>query len=172
MVAFMTTLTQLDKYASKWFHDEMRRRGFAVEKKFIFWRKRGPLFDMFVTRISSGGFLEIKVTIWSPWVNHSNGELGEFPPDYSLIGGRLSDGFPTDMFGEPLLSVEDEQVMELSLRSLLVLIDQYALPWFPTINSYETYVAYVGKRGYNPTPERIEMVKAGIARGFQQEKFL
>jgi hypothetical protein len=51
----MTTLAQVDKLAAKWFCDQMRRRGFAVEKKFIFWRKRGPLFDMFMSEILTGG---------------------------------------------------------------------------------------------------------------------
>ncbi|MFZ6719407.1 hypothetical protein [Undibacterium sp. Ji49W] len=168
----MTTLTQLDKHASKWFHDAMRRRGFAIEKKFTFWRKRGPLFDMFVARISSGGFLDVNVTIWSPWADHPNGELGEFPPDYLLIGGRLSEDFPKNMFSDPMFSVENEEDIEQVLRSVLELIDKCALPWFPTVYSYETYVAYVGKRGYHPTAERIEMVKAGIARGFQQEPYI
>lgn len=168
----MTSLVQLDKFASKWFHDQMRRRGFAVEKKFIFWRKRGPLYDMFLSHIISGDLLRIHVTIWSPWAKDPEGKLGEFPPSYALIGGDLSAEFPEEMRGGKLFSVETEECIETSFKNILGLIDQYALPWFPTINSYESYASYVGDRGYHPTPEFQEKLKRGIARGFECEPFL
>lgn len=94
----MTTLVRLDKFADKWFNNQMRRRDFAVEKKFVFLRKRGPLYDMFMLQILTGGeLLRVNVTIWSPWADHPEGELGEFPPKSCLIGGDLSDGFPEYM---------------------------------------------------------------------------
>jgi hypothetical protein len=96
----MTTLTQLDKFADKWFNLEMRRRGFAVEKKFTYWRKRGPLFDLLVPHILTGGeLLRVHVTIWSPWVDNVDGKFTTFPRDSMLIGGDLSDEVPEDIGG-------------------------------------------------------------------------
>ena len=170
----MTTMAQLDKYAAKWFNDQMRRRGFAVEKKFIFWRKRGPLYDMFLSEILTGGeLLRISVTIWSPWAKHPDGEFDEFPPSYALIGGYLSDRFPEDMLGGcGGYFIENEETMEKTLRDVLNLIDKHALPWFPTINSYDSYAAYIGDHGFYPTPEFQEKLKKGIARGFECEPFI
>lgn len=169
----MTTFAQLDKQADKWFNNQMRRRGFAVEKKFVFWRKRGPLYDMFMPQILTGGeLLRVRVSIWSPWVDSENGEFETFPPDYCLIGGTLSDEFPEQMFGGQLLEIENEAAMDASLRKLLKLVDEHALPWFVTINSFDSYVSYVGDKGYHPTPERQEAVKRGIARAFEKEQFL
>lgn len=168
----MTTLSQLDKYADKWFNDQMRRRGFAVERKFAYWRKRGPLYDMFWSEIlSSGNNLRMNVTIWSPWVDHPDGDLGDFPPGKSLIGGNLSDRFPETMQSGELFSIDTEAAIESSLSNLLTLIDICALPWFSTINSYETYTFYLGRRGFHPTPEYREKIKQGIARGFEREPF-
>lgn len=53
----MTTLTQLDKLTEHSFNNKMRRRGFAIEKKFYFWRKRGPFFDVIWGDIIGGGTL-------------------------------------------------------------------------------------------------------------------
>jgi hypothetical protein len=170
----MATLTQVDKIAAKWFHDQMRRRGFAVEKKFIFWRKRGPLFDMIMSEILTGGIhLRVRLSIWSPWVDDpENGELGEFPPSYALVGGGLSEDFPARKMSGSLFSVETEQDIEESLRSLLQLIDEKALPWFPTVDSYEKYAAYVDARGFLATKERASAIKEGIARGFAKEPYI
>lgn len=168
----MTTLVQLDKFSDKWFNNQMRRRGFAVEKKSVFWRKRGPLYDMLLPQILTGGeLLRIHLTIWSPWVDSVEGELGKFPPDSYLIGGTLSDEFPGQLHGGELFEISTEKNMEESLQAILRLIDQRALPWFRTVNSYETYVAYVGAPGYRPTPERQNQVKQGIARGYEREPY-
>jgi hypothetical protein len=167
----MTSLTQLDKFADKWFNNQMRRRGFAVEKKFIFWRKRGPLYDMFMPQILTGDLLRIHVSIWSPWADHPDGDLGEFPPKSCLIGGDLSDGFPEYMHSGELFPIADEESIEASFKHILALIDKNALPWFPTINSYESYASYIGDHGFHPTEDYQESLKLGIARGFDKEPF-
>jgi hypothetical protein len=169
----MTTIAQLDKYADKWFNDQMRRRGFAVEKKFVFWRKRGPLYDMFIPQILTGGeLLRINVTIWSPWADQPDGALGKFPPASCLIGGTLSDEFPEQMHGGMLFEVEDEKNIDASLKQILALIDKHILPWFPTVNSYESYAAYIGDRGFHPTEEYQAKLKLNMARAFELEEFL
>ena len=170
----MTTLVQIDKFASKWFNDQMRRRGFAVEKKFLFWRKRGPLYDMFMPEILSGGVnLRIRMSIWSPWVDHpDDGQLGSFPPPYALVGGTLSEDFPARMSSGELFTIETEQQVEASLNNILSLIDKYALPWFPTVNSFESYIAYVDARGFQATREGKEKVRRGIAQAFDREQYL
>jgi hypothetical protein len=168
----MTTFAQLDKQAAKLFCDKMRRRGFAVEKKFTFWRKRGPLFDMFWSRILGGGeLLRVYVTIWSPWVDSLEGEFKEFPPESSLIGGTLSDEFPEAMYGGEVFEIENEEKMNDSFEKLIRLIDRCALPWFESINSYDAYSAYVGASGFELTEEWKEQIRRGIARGFELERF-
>lgn len=165
----MTTLTQLDKIASKWFHNEMRRRGFAIEKNFTFWRKRGPLYDLFRSRILTGrSVLRVDVTIWTPFVEHETGEITTFPPDSMLIGGHLGEEFPETMFGGTF-DVGEENMLEATLREILQVIDLRALPWFHSINSCETYNAYVGDHGFYPTPEAEQHIKNAIARAFDCE---
>jgi len=166
----MTTFTQLDKFAGKWFNDQMRRRSFAIEKKFFFWRKRGPLFDMFIPQILTGGeLLRLEITIWSPWVESLSGEFKSFPPDTCYIGGTLCNEFPERMVSGMLFHIENEEQVEISLQKILTLVDNNALPWFKTVNSYQTYAAYIGDKGYYPTPEFQEKLKVGIARGFENE---
>lgn len=169
----MTTLIQLDKFAAKWFADQMRRRGFAVEKKLIFWRKRGALYDMFMSEILTGGVnLRIRMSIWSPWVEHpEDGELGSFPPSYALVGGDLSEYFPDRMNSGELFPVETEKEIEESFKHILSLFDKYALPWFPTVNSYESYMAYVNARGFHATREHKDEIRKGIAKGFENEPY-
>ncbi len=99
-------------------------------------------------------------------------ELGTFPPDYALVGGDLSEDFPGRLASGELFSLGSEQEVEGSFKQLLNLIDGVALPWFPTINSYESYVAYVNRRGFLATSEAKEEIKLGIARGFEHEPFL
>ena len=169
----MTTLAQLDKHASSWFNNQMRRRGFAVEKKFCFWRKRGPLFDVFFGRTLTGGeLLRVHITIWSPWIDHpDDGQLGEFPPLEIAIGGCVSEYFPTIMSnGDGFLIASDEDV-EGSLKEILQLIDDKALPWLAGINSYDSYAAMVDKRSCMGSRESKESLKLGIARGFEREPY-
>jgi hypothetical protein len=169
----MTTLAQIDKIAAQWFQDKMRRRGFAVEKKFVYWRKRGALYDMFLPELLSGAsHLRIRMSIWTPWIEDPNGDLGEFPPSYGLIGGTLSEDFPARPSSGELFLVATEKDIESSLQRILELIDRHALPWFPTVNSSETYLSYVGSRGFNPTREFKEKIKVGVVRGFELERFL
>jgi hypothetical protein len=166
----MTTLTQLDKFAEKWFNKQMRRRGFAVERRFYFWRKRGPLFDVFWSEIiGNGSALRVFATILCPWVDDPNdGEFSQFPIIYQLIGGTLSDRFPETMQGETF-DVTAEEKIDASLKRLLGIIDRNACPWLNSINSYETYTSYLGRRGYHPDPEYREKIKRGIAIGFERE---
>ena len=165
----MTTLTLLDKFADKWFNNEMRRRGFAVEKKFTYWRKRGPLFDLLVPHILRGGeVLRVHVTIWSPWVDNADGRFTTFPPDSMEIGGTLSDEFPEEMRGGTFW-VQDDAAIESTLRSMLELIDQRVLPWYAQINSPASYNEWVGDHGFYPTPEAEVAIKKGIALAFQNE---
>lgn len=170
----MTTMTQIDKYAVKWFNDQMRRRGFAVEKKFVFWRKRGPLYDMFMPELLSGGVhLRIRLSIWSPWVDHpESGELGSFPPSYGLVGGTLSEYFPESKSSGELFLVGTEEDVAQSFVQIIDFIDKHALPWFPTVNSCESYLSYVNARGFQANRERRDQVRIGIARGFQCEPYL
>jgi hypothetical protein len=169
----MTTLTQLDKFAEKWFYKQIKRRGFAVEKKFYFWRKRGPLFDIFWSEIIGGGeSLRIFVTIVSPWVDDPvDGEFVQFPVIDQLIGGTLSDRFPEVMFAGNMFKVKTEEDIEASLKQILVLIDERAVPWFNSVNSYETYLRYIGQRGFHPNPEYREKIKRGIDIGFEREPY-
>lgn len=170
----MTTLVQLDKYAEKWFHNRMRRRGFAVERKLYFWRKRGPLFDVFWSEVIAGGtLLRVYVTILSPWVDDPEfGEFSVFPVATSLIGGDLSKYFPEDIHGGGAFEVSTENYFELSFTEILEIIDLRVLPWLKSINSYEEYMSYVGRRGYHPHPELREKIKKGLAVGFEREPFL
>lgn len=148
----------------------MRRRGFAVEKRFTFWRKRGPLYDMLISQILTGGeLLRIHVTIWSPWVDNSDGDLGIFPPKSWLIGGTLSDEFPETMHGGQLFEIGRAQQLESTFPELLTLIDRHALPWFNSVSSYESYVSYVGDKGFYPTSDEEQRIKEGIRRGFAKE---
>lgn len=169
----MTTLTQLDKFSSAWFSDQMRRRGFAVEKKFIFWRKRGPLYDMFQPQVlSGGGDLRIFISIWSPWFDHpESGELGEFPPDYAAGGSILSEKFPERLRDEFAFPVATAEEAAKSFEQMLALIDQRALPWFPTINSYESFVALVNSRSFMGTRERKEEIRKNMLRAFELEPY-
>lgn len=167
----MTTFAQIDKFAGKWFADQMRRRGFAVEKKFVFWRKRGPLYDMFLPQLLKGDLLRINVTIWSPWADNENGELGVFPPSSCLIGGDLSSDFPELMHSGELFSVDSENSADKSFKKMLTLIDKKAVPWFSTVTSYEEYTRYIGAHGFHPTEEYQAALRKGIARGFVNEPF-
>lgn len=169
----MTTLAQLDKQASSWFNDQMRRRGFAVEKKFCFWRKRGPLFDVFFGRTLTGGeLLGVHITVWSPWIDHpDDGQLGEFPPLDIAIGGDVSEYFPTyRLSGGQFLIASNAQV-EDSLKAILQVIDEKVLPWLAGINSYDSYAAEVDKRSCMGNREYKERLKLGIARGFEREPY-
>lgn len=169
----MTTLAQLDKYAEKWFHNRMRRRGFAIEKKLYFWRKRGPLFDVFWSEVIAGGtLLRVEITILSPWVDDPiSGEFSKFPVATSLIGGALSGTFPEHLHGGSF-EVSSESDFEASFARILELIDSRALPWLNSVNSYDAYVAYVGRRGFHPDPELRERIKEGLAIGFNREPFI
>jgi hypothetical protein len=169
----MTTLAQLDKFADKWFCNRMRRRGFAVEKKLYFWRKRGPLFDVFWSEVIAGGtMLRVHATILSPWVDDPVcGEFTRFPVAELMIGGTLSESFPETMQGGAF-EVSNESDFEASFTTLLEYIDTRALPWFKSVNSYDAYISYVGRRGFHPSPEYREKIKAGIAIGFERESFL
>lgn len=168
----MTTLAQLDRLAAKEFHDQMRRRGFAIERQLTFWRKRGPLFDVLWSEIlSSGVNLRVSATVWSPWIESTKGDLGSFPPRATLIGGTVSDEFPEKTHGGQLFSVGNESEAEYSFKTILGLIDERVIPWFQAVNSYETYVALVGTRGFHPAPEYRERIKRGIALGFEREPY-
>jgi hypothetical protein len=165
----MTSLAQLDKFADRWFNNEMRRRGFAAEKKFIYWRKRGPLYDLFMPRIlAGGGILRVHVTIWSPWVDSDDGTFTVFPPEELLIGGTLSDEFPEVMRGG-VFDIKDEAEVEIALRAILQLIDLRVLPWFGQIKSVESYFPWVGDHGFYPTPDAEAQIRKGIALAFQKE---
>jgi hypothetical protein len=172
----MTSLRQLDKLADQWFSDQMRRRGFAVEPKFVFWRKRGPLYDMFMPNILKGAppyvdpSLRIYATIWSPWADHPDGEFIEFPPSSYLIGGELSEVFPKLMNSGESFSIGNEDQIGESFKRILVQIDK-ALPWFLTVNSYESYSSYIGVNGFHPVEEYQTALRIGIMRGFEREKF-
>lgn len=169
----MTTLLQLDKFGAEWFNDQMRRRGFAVERKFVFWRKRGPLFDMFMPHImSGGGHLKVYISIWSPWGDHPDtGELGDFPPAYTSVGGVLSEMFPDRLRDEFTFDISTEEETLASFRQILALIDQRALPWFRSVDSYASYVAYIDARSFEGTSEWRNQLKKGMAKGFELEPF-
>jgi hypothetical protein len=113
------------------------------------------------------------MSIWSPWITHpENGELGSFPPDYALVGGDLSEYFPERMSSGELFPVGSDSDVEVSLKLILAQIDKYALPWFPTVNSFESYMAYVDARGFLGNRELKENIRKGITRGFECEPFL
>jgi hypothetical protein len=172
----ISTLRQLDKYADKWFNNEMRRRGFAIEPKLVYWRKRGPLYYMFISHFRKGSppdidpGITIYATVWSPWADHPNGELGEFPPTSYLIGSDIYDGFPRNMPNYEDFEVGNETQIEANFHRILSIVDQ-VLPWFDSINSYETYNEYIGAHGFHPVPEYQEELRVGIARGFEFEPY-
>ncbi|MFL6660488.1 MAG: hypothetical protein ACJ8GW_20545 [Massilia sp.] len=166
----MTTLMQLDMCANEWFNQKMRRRGFALEKKFYFWRKRGPLFDVFWSEILTGGsLLRVWATVLSPWVDSPDGEFVKFPVSVCVIGGPLSDNFPKDMIAGTLFDVSTKNEIDESFRKLLEIIDNSAIPWFNSIVSFDTYMAQLGLNGHLPTVAFRKKLKEGIARGFEIE---
>lgn len=163
----MTTLTELDKLAKILFKPEMQARGFNAEKKFYFWRKRGPLFDVIWPEIlSSRKNLRLYVTILSPWIDSEKGEFEKFPLSTCLIGGSLSNGFPEDLRGG-LFDIENEKEIISAFEKIIHLIDERVIPWFDSIDSYDGYTSYVGRKGFHPTAEYREKIKRGIARGFE-----
>jgi hypothetical protein len=165
----MTTMTEVCKYADGGFNAQMRRRGFAVEKKFYFWRKRGPLFDVFWSEVlSSGVFLGVNLTILSPWVDNENGEFEKFPASYTSIGGTLSDRFPANPIGS-YFNVETKADIDATFAEILKLVDTVAVPWFDSVNSYDTYISCIGRGESNPTRQYREKMKRGIALGFEKE---
>ena len=166
----MATKSQIDKISANTIANKMRRLGFAVEKSFYFWRKRGPLFDVLWSEILSGGdVLRINVTILCPWIERENGEFEKFPVAESLIGGSLSDEFPNVMHGGQLFNIGSDADIEKSFNEIYGLLCKHAIPWFNSINSYESYCSYVGQKGFHPTKEFREQVKKGIALGFEKE---
>ncbi len=167
----MTTFSQLDKVAEGGFNNKMRRRGFAVEKKFYYWRKRGPLYDVLWSEIIAGGaHLRVYVTILSPWIDdQETGQFQEFPVRLGLIGGTLSADFPERPQAGIVFEVETHEEICASLDLILSAIDQNAIPWFSSINSPEAYFAYLGARGFYPDRELREQIKRGIEIGFARE---
>lgn len=166
----MATISLIEKVAREWFSDQMRIRGFAVERRFTFWRKRGPLFDLLWSEVLSGGrWLRVGVTIWSPWVDDPEGRVGKFPPSSFLIGGTLSNKFPQLMMGGHLYEVETADSIRQSLTEILADVDRNAIPWFATVDSLESYMSYVGKGGSRPPLEYREKVRRGLELGFQRE---
>jgi hypothetical protein len=169
----MATIAQVDKLAVNWFNDQMRRRGFAVEKKFTFWRKRGPLYDIFSPHILTGGLsMRMNISIWSPWIDSSTGELGNFPPQYYLVGGDLSEDFPEKLLSGEIFPINTPEEMDICFKKLIQLMDAKVLPWLIKINSCESYISYVNSRGFLANKERKEQIKLGIERGFLNEVFL
>jgi hypothetical protein len=167
----LTTYSQLDKVADGRFNSEMRRRGFAVEKKFYYWRKRGPLFDVLWPEIIGGGaLLRVYVTILSPWIDdQEGGNFTEFPVRTGLIGGTLSTDFPERVQAGIVFKIETQEEISASLEEILLAVGQNAIPWFSSINSPETYFAYLGARGFYPDREFREQIKRGIEIGFARE---
>jgi hypothetical protein len=165
----MTTMTEICKYADEGFNAQMRRRGFAVEKRFYFWRKRGPLFDVFWSEVlSSGVFLRMNLTILSPWEENENGEFEKFPMASTSIGGTLSDRFPADPHGRDF-NVETKTDIDASFAEILRLVDTVAIPWFDSVNSYDAYTSWIGRGDFRPTRQYREKMKRGIALGFEKE---
>ncbi len=166
----MTTLLELDKFAKDGFSNQMRRRGFAVEKKMYFWRKRGQFFDVFWSEILSGTNLwRIHVTILSPWADSDKGEFNLFPVWTSNIGGTLSSRFPELLSAGELFHVGTKEEIDASFKEVLKLIDTAAIPWFDSVDSYDTYVSYIRRDGYDPAWQHREQVKRGILLGFEKE---
>jgi hypothetical protein len=168
----MTTIKQLDKQASATFNNFMRRRGFGVEPGFCFWRKRGPLFDFLTPQILTGGtLLRINVTIWTPWIDNSDGEFETFPPTNLLIGGTLSEDFPDRMRSGDLYEIGSEAEIVNALRAVAFHFESKALKWFDSIDSSAAFLEYVGDKGFYPTEERAEVIRTGISRAFEMERF-
>jgi hypothetical protein len=166
----MTTLIQLDKCADEWFNQNMRRRGFSIEKKFYFWRKRGPLFDVFWSEILTGGsLLRVWVTVLSPWIDNLDGEFVKFPISVCVIGGPLSDNFPGDMIAGTLFDVGTKNEIDASFRKLSEIIGSSAIPWLDSVVSFDSYMAQLGRNGRMPTVAFRKKLREGIARGFEME---
>ncbi len=165
----MTTLTELDKYAKEGFHNQMRRRGFAVEKQLYYWRKRGQFFDVFWSEIlSSRGSWRIHITIFTPWA-YENGEFETFPLWTRFIGGTLSSRFPEQLANGYLFDVATKPEIDASFNEVLKLVDTVAVPWFNSVDSYETYVSYIHRGGFDPVWQFREQVKRGVLLGFEKE---
>ncbi|MFZ6682232.1 hypothetical protein [Undibacterium sp. Tian12W] len=169
----MTTFTQLDKLTEHSFNNKMRRRGFAVEKKFYFWRKRGPFFDVLWGEIIGGGnSLRIFVTIMCPWIDDPvTGEFIKFPIAECSIGGTLSGRFPEIMRNGENFSVSSEVDITRSLENILKFVDENAIPWFNKIVSLEAYQFYLEKSAYQPDSKDRAKIKKGIVIGLERESF-
>jgi hypothetical protein len=169
----MTTLTQLDKLTNQSFNNKMRRRGFAIEKTFYFWRKRGPFFDVLWGEIiGSGSSLRIFVTVMCPWIDDPvTGEFVEFPFRTCSIGGTLSGRFPENMRSGVNFDVATEDEVTQSLENILTLVEANAVPWFNEIVSLETYQFYLEKSANRPDAKDRAKVKKGIAIGLQRESY-
>ncbi len=166
----MITLIELDKFAKDGFSNQMRRRGFAVERKMYFWRKRGQFFDVFWSEIlSSRGSWRVHVTILSPWVDSDEGEFNSFPVWIRNIGGTLSSRFPELLESGDLFDVATKPEIDASFNEVLKLVDTVAVPWFDSVDSYDRYVSYIRRDGYDPAWQYREQVKRGILLGFEKE---
>ncbi|HRK22921.1 MAG TPA: hypothetical protein PLX06_13980 [Fimbriimonadaceae bacterium] len=166
----MTSLNQLSKLAQRALTPLMKERGFSPEKRFVYWRKRGPLYDLIWSEVLTGGaLLRIGVTIWSPWVDDPSGALHDFPPSSYLIGGSLSDEFPAVMHGGHLFDVSTPIKVEIAFRQILELLDGKAIPWFDSVRTFDEYMSYVGRRGFHPSPDYREQIRRGLAKGFESE---